>query len=219
MKRAVISDLHIGSSTYRAEALLKFLQTNSFDELILAGDIIDFLIIPTFTDNLTKIFAEIGKTESVIYIIGNHDVSLSGLSGHTVFNIKFVKEYEFVDGGKKFRIEHGDKYDTGIVKKDFMMKIISITNDWIHRFFDVDLAHHYYQFREKRRKIKSIWDILKFNLDVDVIIMGHFHNPEKIVWTNENKKTITYVNCGDWVSHQTWVSIDNGEVCLNSFQE
>ena len=68
----------------------------------------------------------------------------------------------------------------------------------------------------KRRKLRRIWDILKWNDDVDVIIMGHSHHPEAIIWVDNKQAIKTYVNCGDWVSHQSWVSIKDGVVRLKS---
>ena len=51
MKRVIVSDTHIGTKFYKAEALHSFLENIQCDELILAGDIIDFIKIPVFTFN------------------------------------------------------------------------------------------------------------------------------------------------------------------------
>ena len=51
MKRVVISDMHIGSTHCREEDLLNFIQTVECDELVLAGDVVDFIKIPSFTSN------------------------------------------------------------------------------------------------------------------------------------------------------------------------
>ena len=56
MKRVVISDLHIGSWNSREKELVDFLQTVECDELILAGDIIDFIKVPTFTKRSAELF-------------------------------------------------------------------------------------------------------------------------------------------------------------------
>ena len=55
MKRVVISDTHIGTKFYKAEELLSFLERLECDELILAGDIIDFIKIPVFTERCLQI--------------------------------------------------------------------------------------------------------------------------------------------------------------------
>jgi len=55
MKRVVISDIHIGSQYFKAVELLRFLSEVEYDELILAGDIIDFIKVPEFTDRALAI--------------------------------------------------------------------------------------------------------------------------------------------------------------------
>jgi UDP-2,3-diacylglucosamine pyrophosphatase LpxH len=52
--RLIISDLHLGSAHSKEADLLKFLNATEFDELILAGDILEFLRRPTFTDTTSK---------------------------------------------------------------------------------------------------------------------------------------------------------------------
>ena len=47
--RLVISDLHLGSMYSKEETLCEMISEIEFDELVLAGDIIDFIKIPTFT--------------------------------------------------------------------------------------------------------------------------------------------------------------------------
>ena len=216
MQRVVISDIHIGSKNYKAEELITFLKKVEYDQLILAGDIIDLIKIPSFTKRFLEIIEAIDFSKEIIYVVGNHEYSLKGLIGLSIYNLKFVDKYEFEDNGRLIRIEHGDRYEKGIIKKDFLMKIISICHDWLERRFNLDLATWFVEYKLKKRKLRRIWDILKWNDDVDVIIMGHSHHPEAIIWV-DNKQTIkTYVNCGDWVSHQTWVSIKDGIVRLKS---
>lgn len=216
MRRIVISDVHIGSNHYNGKELASFLSRAEYDQLILAGDIIDFIKIPTFTDSFIDIFEAIDFSKEIIYVVGNHELSLKRLVGKSFKNIKFVKKYEFIDNGRRFRVEHGDQYEKGIVHYDFLMKVISIVHDWIERFFNIDLATWYVERKLKKRKLRRIWDILKWNDDVDVIIMGHSHHPEAIIWVDNKQQIKTYVNSGDWVSNQSWVLIEDGVVRLKS---
>ena len=55
------------------------------DQLVLAGDIIDFIKIPILTQNCAKILDAIGDKTDVVYIVGNHDESLSGWIGSDIF--------------------------------------------------------------------------------------------------------------------------------------
>tara|TARA_A200000159_G_C7255131_1_gene310586 strand:+ start:284 stop:943 length:660 start_codon:yes stop_codon:yes gene_type:complete len=216
LRRIIVSDVHIGSKSYNGVELAQFLEKEEYDQLILAGDIIDFIKIPTFTTSFIKIFEAIDFSKDIIYVVGNHDVNLKKLIGHKLGNISFVSSYEFEEEGRLFRVEHGDRYERGIVHLDFLMKLISIVHDWIDRKFDTDLAGWLVGRRVKKRKLRRIWDILKWNEDVDVVIMGHSHHPEAIIWVDESQDIKTYVNCGDWVQHQSWVLIEDGVVRLKS---
>ena len=217
MKTLIISDLHIGSKYCREEDLIEFLNSIEYDRLILAGDIIDFIKIPSFTKRTAELFSSIKYKKDIIYIIGNHDISFKGFVGQKLFGISFVDKYEFQSGARKIRIEHGDAYEKGLTHTNFLIKIISLCHDWLERKFSIDLASWYVSWKLKRRKLRRIWDILKWNDDIDVIIMGHAHCPEAIIWVDQNEKIKTYVNTGDWVSHTSYVLIENGVVRLKKY--
>ena len=79
------------------------------------------------------------------------------------------------------------------------------------------LTEHENKKRNKKRKLIKIWDIVKWNEDADVFIMGHTHNPEVLIWVDKNEKIKTYVNTGDWVQHATYVTIRDGQVRLKNY--
>jgi len=216
MKRIIISDIHIGSKNYKGRELVRFLRNSEYDQLILAGDIIDFIKIPSFTKYAIDIFESIDFTKDIIYIVGNHDISFKKLIGNSFFGIKFLDSYEFSEGGRKFKIEHGDRYESGLVSSRLWMNIVSIFHDWLERRFNWNLTSWFINYKIKKRKLIRVWDIMKRNDDIDVLIMGHSHCPEAVIWVDKNEKIKTYVNCGDWVSNETWVSIDTGVVRLRS---
>lgn len=217
MKRLIISDTHIGSRFCKKRELIKLLKTTKYDQLILNGDIIEFLKIPTFTPLVMDIMRGVDYTKEIIYVIGNHDISLSGLVGEAFMNIKFVKEYTFEEGGRTFKIEHGDKYERGIIHSRGLMKIISTFQGTLEYLFNINLSVWYTKLKFNRRKIKRLWDIMDLNSDVDVLIIGHTHVPEVLIWIDEEEKIKTYVNTGDWISHATYVEIADGVVRLRNF--
>ena len=54
--RLIISDLHLGSAHTHERELKNLLHNTEFDELILAGDILEFLKRPKFTDVTARLF-------------------------------------------------------------------------------------------------------------------------------------------------------------------
>jgi UDP-2,3-diacylglucosamine pyrophosphatase LpxH len=218
VKRVIISDTHIGSKYYRGEELAEFLSNVEYDELIFGGDIIDLIRVPRFTVRALDIVRAVDFSKKIIYIVGNHDTPLTGLIGQELFGIKFVKKYEFEEGGRKFRIEHGDDYDSSFIHYHVIMSFISVSQSCIEHWFEVNLSDWFTQWKIKRKKLRRIWDILKWNSDVDVFVCGHSHDPEAIIWIDENESIKTYINSGDWVSHQTYVSIIDGVVRLKKYK-
>ena len=174
MKRIIISDLHLGSAYCKEEELLQFLNGLECDEIILAGDIVDFVKIPVFSEQSLDILHKITSFPRVVYIIGNHDYIL--------------------------------------------LKIVSICQDWLERTFSVDLATWWANRALAKRKLIRLWDIIDFNKDVDVTIMGHSHRPEVVIWVDEMEKIKTYANIGDWVEHSTYIMIRDRQLRLKTFE-
>ena len=48
--------------------------------------------------------------------------------------------------------------------------------------------------------------------------MGHTHNPEALIWIDEDQRIKTYINAGDWVTHQTYVTVSDGIARLKKFE-
>ena len=217
-RRLVISDLHVGSAFSRETELLQLLKTVEFDELILAGDVIDFMRVPFFSEKSAEIFEHLSSIDTPIkYIIGNHDSSLQSFVGKTINGVQYLEVYEFMHCGRYFRIEHGDKYDRGFVRFKFLMNIILVFVNVIERATRVDLSAWWDNLFSKKKKLRRIWDIVSWNEDADVFIMGHTHEPEVLIWIDQNERKKTYVNTGDWVQHATYTTIREGVVRLKNF--
>ena len=217
MKRVVISDLHIGSKFYKSKELLEFLQTEDYDELVLAGDIIDFIKIPVFTKRCLEIASSIDYSKRIIYIVGNHDDGLIELVGSKIGNVEFMKRYDFESSGRKFRIEHGDEYDRGVLHNRIFVKILSVIQNVLEVAFNFDFTTWWTEKQIKKHKLRSAIHIIKHHPEIDVFIMGHNHFPEAIIWIDEHQNIKTYINSGDWVTHQTFVTIEDGVARLRKF--
>jgi UDP-2,3-diacylglucosamine pyrophosphatase LpxH len=218
--RLVISDLHIGSLHANEDLLCDMLENIKFDELVLAGDVIDFIKVPTFTKRTLKLIETLKRQgKPIIYVIGNHDINLSEFENETIGGVKFVSKYQFEYCDRTYRIMHGHQFDTGIVTWRFFMNIVSIFQDLIERRLKWDLATWLVNRKLKKRKLRRIWDILQWNKEADVFIMGHTHIPEAVIWIDENEKIKTYVNTGDWIEHQTYAIIKDGQIRLRKWKK
>jgi UDP-2,3-diacylglucosamine pyrophosphatase LpxH len=217
MKRLIISDLHLGSRFSNELSILELFNTEDYDELILAGDIIDFIRIPKFTKDTLKILNTIfnnfkKKKQKIIYVVGNHDIAFTNFIENDIADvIEFKKRYDFIDNNKKIRIEHGDDYDNIIIKWEFLMNIICVIANIFERFFNYDISKKWEQLRENTRDKINIYNIMNKNHDVDIFIMGHTHDP-KIITKNFNTTIQTYANSGDWVSNNSYIIIENGDI-------
>ena len=218
--RLIISDLHLGSFYSKEDLLCEMIEQVEFDELILAGDIIDFIKIPTFTKRTVKFVETLKKKgKPIIYIIGNHDINLSEFEGETISGIKFVDKYEFEYANRTYRVMHGHQFETGIVTWRFSMNIISVFQDMLERCLKWDLASWLVNRKLKKRKLRRVWDILEWNKEADVFIMGHTHIPEAVIWIDEDENIKTYVNTGDWIEHQTYAIIKEGQIRLRKWKK
>ena len=148
--RLVVSDLHLGSVNSKEGKLLELLCEEKFDELILAGDIIDFIRVPTFTEQTAEILNKIHELgKKVVYVIGNHDIGMSKFAGKTIGDIQFVNKYEFEYFNRKYKIVHGHQFDTGVTTWHYFMNFLSIMQDWAERAFGWNLASWYVNWRPR----------------------------------------------------------------------
>ena len=218
MRRLIISDLHIGSMFSKENDIIRLLKNETYDELILAGDIIDFIRIPKFTKKSLDIFNYMINLEKpIIYIVGNHDIAFQEFINYESSNIKFLKTYDFEDNNKKIRIEHGDDYDNFIIKWEQIMNIICFIANLIERFLHLDISNYYEKYRNKQRNKINIENILKKNTDIDIFIMGHTHKPE-IIENKINNKKLIYGNTGDWIQHKSYIILENGTIKLTNIE-
>ena len=223
MRRLIISDLHLGSLFVNEDQLIKVLTEEKYDELILAGDVIDFIRIPKFTKKTLEIFNLIFvNSKSIIYIVGNHDLAFLNFVDNDILDkIKFKKKYEFKDNDKKIRIEHGDDYDLrSIIKWEYLISLLCVIINIIERFTNFNLLVRYENYFCNKKDKVNIYDIMKKNNDVDIFIMGHTHDP-KILNTNFNRKNHMqiYANSGDWIENNSYLILENGNIELKFIKD
>ena len=217
-KTIILSDIHLGSKASRTKDVLKFLDENTCQRLILNGDIIDMWSLKRggkwkeshskFIDKILKI----AKKKEVIYLIGNHDDFLHKFAPLHLPNIKLLKEYILTDSNnKKLYIFHGHVLDIFITKIKWLALIGSIGYDialWLNRIYNWYREKRnlpYYSISKQiKNKIKSAVNFINdfednaINLaklkNCDIAVCGHIHQPD----LKEN-----YMNSGDWCENCT----------------
>lgn len=214
-----ISDVHLGTSSAKAEQLCDFLKYNSCDTLYLVGDIIDGWRMKKraywpqqHINVIRRILTRAKRGTNIVYVTGNHDEFLRRYSGMTFGNIHLVDEYiHHAPNGKQYWVVHGDAFDAlvfnrkwlaimGDVAYDSMFKV----NVWFNRVRSA-LGMEYWSLSSYlKNKVRNAFSIISnyeatlvqecVKRELDGVICGHIHHPEV-----KEIGGVQYGNCGDWV--------------------
>lgn len=222
--RAVfISDLHIGTPGFQADALLDFLKSHSSEKLYLVGDIVDGWQLrrrwywpQSHNDVVQKLLRRARKGCQVILVPGNHDEFARHFIGHAFGGVEVVRDAVHVTAtGKRLLVVHGDMFD-GVVK---YAKWLAYTGDWL---YDLALKLNRYLNGWRARMGLGYWSLsaylkhkvkkaVNFISDFehavaheahkqgfDGVVCGHIHHAEI-----REINGILYCNDGDWVESRT----------------
>ena len=204
-KSIFISDLHLGTRHCKCKKLLKFLESNTCDNLFLVGDIIDGWALRRkhyWTDKQTEVLRkilEISLTSKVYYLPGNHDDFVRPFFKYN-FNFGSLVvlnkySYEALDG-RKILVTHGDQFDVWMKFPKKLINSLARISDlipirWIQRAEQLNQTP--YRYLRTTGTEKSLVAYAKIN-GYDTAICGHTHIP---------KITDKFMNSGDWVEHCT----------------
>ena len=235
-----ISDVHLGSRGCSAEYLLDFLRTVECDTLYLVGDIVDlwsltrsFYWPQSHTNVIRTILGKAKHGTRVIYIPGNHDISLREYVGMRFGNVEIQRDaiHQTADG-RRFWVLHGDDFDN-VVKASPVLKYVG--NHlyelvlWLNRHVSFVRRSCGFKYWSVAAFLKSrMKDAMKYienyeralasearKRGVDGVICGHIHRAE-ITQLDE----VLYCNDGDWVeSCTTLVEDEQGQLSLLRWTE
>ncbi len=222
MRTAWISDVHLGTRTSNANALLQFLRDYDCDKLYVVGDLIDIWQLrrnrywpQQHNDVIQKILRKARKGVPVIYIPGNHDEFVSTFGG-TYGNISIQKHaIHKTANGRRILIIHGHELDTvvqnvkwlafaGDVGYQFLLSLNPLINCFRRRF---GLGYWSLSAYAKKRVKDAVNFIGEFEkaivryaekFSVDAVLCGHIHSV-----AIHQFGPVTYYNCGDWVESCT----------------
>jgi len=133
-----ISDLHIGTPGFQADALMDFLKHHPSQMLYLVGDIVDgwqlrrrWFWPQSHNDVLQKLLRRARKGCRVIYVPGNHDEFARAFVGHAFGGVDVQEEAVHVTAtGQRMWVVHGDLFD-GVIQ---CAKWLAHVGDWLYEF-------------------------------------------------------------------------------------
>jgi UDP-2,3-diacylglucosamine pyrophosphatase LpxH len=232
----IISDLHLGTRFGASGMLAEFLQHVKCETLILNGDIVDGRIInhrkPKDLPEAQKrvldaINRKIAEGVEVIYIPGNHDVTLRKLdvAGKKFNGVRIEQSLDFTDKrGRKFLVVHGDQFDRRENRvarlPDWFMGMVGRVDEamtaasgLIDRFTRATLKKRF----QLAKRVRSLVEADKRGhrdmeaaalarvkeQGYDGVICGHSHTA-----ANHVKDGKIYLNSGDWVDSYTALAMN-----------
>jgi len=237
VRAAWISDVHLGTKTSNAEALLRFLRDYDCEKLYVVGDLIDIWQLrrgrywpQMHNDVIQKILRKARKGVPVVYIPGNHDEFVSTFGG-SYGNISIQQRAIHVTAdGRRILVIHGHELDTvvqnakwlaylGDVGYQFLLSL-NPTINFVRRRFG--LGYWSLSAYAKKRVKDAVSFIGEFEkaivryaekFRVDAVLCGHIHSAAVHQFGG-----VTYYNCGDWVESCTaMVEQPDGTVELVSY--
>src|SRR6478736_7835128 len=222
LRTAWISDVHLGTRTSNAEALLHFLRDYELETLYVVGDLIDGWQMrrgiywpQPHNDVIQKLLRKARKGTRIVYIPGNHDEFIGGFCGY-YGHIALQKEaIHTTADGRRILIIHGHELDTvvqnarwlafaGDLGYQFLLSLNPLINFFRRRF---GLGYWSLSAYAKKRVKDAVSFIGKFEkavvryaekFRVDAVLCGHIHNAAVHQFAG-----VTYYNCGDWVESCT----------------
>ena len=237
LRTAWISDVHLGTRTSNAEALLQFLRDYEFETLYIVGDLIDGWQMrrgiywpQQHNDVIQKLLRKARKGTRIVYIPGNHDEFIGGFCGFYGHIAIEKQAIHTTADGRRILVIHGHELDTvvqnarwlafaGDLGYQFLLALNPVIN-----FFRRRLGLGYWSLSAYAKK--RVKDAVNFigefeaaivryaqQYGVEAVLCGHIHNAGI-----REIGAVTYYNCGDWVeSCSALVENFDGEMELLSF--
>lgn len=235
-----ISDAHLGLGPKNIERekesrLIAFLDhiKNDASQLFIVGDLFDawFEYRTVMPKGFYRLFSKFGELIqrgiTIHYLAGNHDFWMRNFFSDELGMKTYMNGFETTIDGKRIYVHHGDGLsdnDTGykILKKLLRSPACIWLYSWIHPDIGVLLAS---STSKKSRHYTSTKDYgdndgmktfakRKFDQGVDIVILGHRHKP-----ACETIGRGTYINLGDWITHNTYAELDSGTITLHEWKQ
>ena len=243
MRVYIASDFHLPFSpeteeeAQRGNIALSFLSeiNGKADVLILNGDVFDLWydwkssIIKGYFPVLKKL-ADLSESGCrLIFIAGNHDFWFNDFFSHYLKCEVFTESFQETIDGQRLFVAHGDRFTSNDSRYQFFRLLVRhpLTRT-IFSLLHPELALGFGRMMsrtsrkrsssttksDERRNTGLMEYAKKISAGYDLIIMGHAHAPVVIDFHNS-----MYINSGDWVTHFSYVVIDDGKPELCYFKD
>jgi UDP-2,3-diacylglucosamine pyrophosphatase LpxH len=218
-----LSDVHLGTRSAQADALLDFLKHTEADVIYLVGDIVDFWRVrrgpywpQPHNDVLQKLLRKARKGTHIVFIPGNHDECLRDYCGAHFGGVEICRDAVHTTvAGRRYIVMHGDEFDVVVRYARWLAflgdrgyELALWTNrplNWVRRH----LGFGYWSLSAfLKARVKSavafIGEYEEALAEVarrhqaDGVICGHIHHAEM-----REIDGILYCNDGDWVESCT----------------
>lgn len=239
------SDFHLGidgqeSSREREKTIVQWLDdiSQDADEIYLLGDLFDYWfeyreVVPRGFIRLHGKLAELRDRGIPISVFtGNHDMWMFGYFTSELDIPVHREPVERTIDGRAFLIGHGDGLGPGdhgykLIKRIFRSRVCQWLFARIHPNAGIWLMKY---FSGTSRSLTSIPDFLGAEKEwliqycedtlnsrhIDYFVFGHRHLPIDYLLSN---KTSRYLNCGDWLTHYTYVVWDGAALRLETYEK
>jgi UDP-2,3-diacylglucosamine pyrophosphatase LpxH len=228
-----VSDVHLGTRTSQATALLDFLRNNDADTIYLVGDIIDFWKVrrgphwpQAHNDVVQKLLRKVRQGTRIVFIPGNHDEGLRDFVGMHFGGIEILQSVIHRAGdGRRYVVMHGDEFDVVVRTATWLAFLgdrgyelaLWLNNplNWVRRHLGLGYwslsAYLKYSVKRAVNFIGAFEEAVASEArrnGADGIICGHIHHA-----ADRMIDGVRYLNCGDWVESCTAiVEHDDGQL-------
>ena len=187
--RAFISDLHLGNQACKIDKLISFLERANFRELYLVGDIVDLTNFGNPPDShlyALRLLTDVLPKEGILvkFVWGNHDPYL-------------FENSEICFGSEGILAIHGDQIEEYLA--------LSFLDTLAYKVAKLSglatlIKQKFGEYIPYLKRFESLALMYAASRGYDVVITGHTHYPK--IFRAED---CTFVNCGDWTEHCSYV--------------
>ncbi|KAB2847711.1 MAG: UDP-2,3-diacylglucosamine diphosphatase [Hyphomicrobiaceae bacterium] len=223
LRAVFISDVHLGTRSCQADALLTFLREVEADVYYLVGDIVDFWKVrrgphwpQPHNDVLQKLLRKVRKGSRIVLVPGNHDEGLRDFCGMHFGGVDITRSCMHETAtGRRYLIMHGDEFDVVVRNAKWLAFLgdrgyeaaLWLNNplNWVRRHLGLGYWSLSAFLKLRVKKAVNFIGAFEDALAGEArrqgacgVICGHIHHA-----ADRAMGDVHYLNCGDWVESCT----------------